>query len=404
VEISSTVIRDSHGEISTISFIKDITDKKRMEEQLFQAEKLRALGEMASGVAHDFNNALAAILGNTQLLLFSARDDDISEKLQTIEKVARDSAQTVRRLQDFTRKKVHKEYQGLDVHEIIRDAMEITRPKWRDDAQGKGISIDVGYQPGEVPLVDGNASELREVLTNMIFNAVEAMPQGGRLDLQTFQRNGKIGIRIGDSGVGMTEETRKKIFDPFFTTKPFSNTGLGLSVSYGIIQQHGGTIEVNSRAGVGTVFTIFLPVGAREKAETPGAAGIPRGKTARILVVDDEETVRDILSKMLERVHHQVTVAENGEEGLRFFQEKEFDLVLTDLGMPGLSGWEVCRRIKEIKPRTPVGMITGWGMELSRASMEECGLNFLIPKPFEFRQILRIVNDAMENPGRHAVS
>ncbi|MDP3017360.1 MAG: PAS domain S-box protein, partial [Deltaproteobacteria bacterium] len=229
MEGSFNIIKDSKGNVNTIAFIKDITEHKKMEEQLLQVEKLRALGEMASGVAHDFNNALAAILGNTQLLLYSVQEEEVREALKTIEKVARDSAQTVKRLQEFTRKRARQELFKLDVNSIVKDAIEITKPKWRDDAQGKGIHIEVLSSLGEVPSVAGDASELREVITNLIFNAVEAMPQGGTIEFRTFRKEGDVHIRIADTGIGMDEETRKKIFEPFFTTKPFSNTGLGLS-------------------------------------------------------------------------------------------------------------------------------------------------------------------------------
>jgi len=179
VESSSTIVRDPKGRVNTVSYLKDITEKRRMEEQLLQSEKLRALGEMASGLAHDFNNALTAILGNAQLLLYTAKDEHSKETLRTIEKVAKDSAQTVRRLQDFTRKSAHKEFFRLDVNSIIQDAMEISKPKWKDDAQGRGFQIEMVSILEEIPLVAGRASELREVITNVIFNAIEAMPGGG---------------------------------------------------------------------------------------------------------------------------------------------------------------------------------------------------------------------------------
>jgi PAS domain S-box-containing protein len=183
VDMSSTVMKDSKGNIFTVSFIRDITDKKKMEEQLLQNEKLRALGEMASGVAHDFNNALAAILGNTQLLLYSVQEEEMRESLKTIEKVAKDSAQTVKRLQEFTRKRARQELFKLDINSIIRDVVEITKPKWKDEAQGKGFPIEMALHLGDVPNVAGNASEMREVITNITFNAIEAMPRGGRLRL-----------------------------------------------------------------------------------------------------------------------------------------------------------------------------------------------------------------------------
>ena len=397
VEINARVIKDSNGEANYVVFTKDITEKKKMEEQLLQAEKLRSLAEMASGVAHDFNNALASILGNTQLLLFTVQDGELKETLKTIEKVAKDSAQTVRRLQDFTRKRAHQELFKVDVNSIIRDSIEITKPKWKDETQRKGGHIEIVSSLEEVPPVSGNTSELREVMTNVIFNAIEAMPKGGKIEIRTFQKGKEVFIQISDSGMGIAEDVRKKIFEPFFTTKPFTNTGLGLSMSYGIIKRFGGEIEVESKVGHGTTFTIILPIGGEGKEEAILPSTIKKGKKARILVIDDEEFVRSVLSRTLAQVHHQVTIAENGEKGLQLFKEEKFDMVLTDLGMPGMSGWEVCRAIKKISPHTPVGMITGWGAEMSRSKMEEHGLDFFISKPFDFNQILNVVAENIES-------
>jgi PAS domain S-box-containing protein len=397
IEIHVRVIKNSEEDIHYIVFAKDITERKKMEEQLLQAEKLRALAEMASGVAHDFNNALASILGNAQLLLHTVEDEEVKESLKVIEKVAKDSAQTVRRLQDFTRKRVHQELFSVDINSIIKDSIEITKPKWKDEVQSRGVHIEIVSNLREIPPVSGSASELREVITNMIFNAIEAMPEGGKIEIQTFQKRKKAFIQISDTGIGITEEVRKKIFEPFFTTKPFSNTGLGLSMSYGIIKRFGGEIEVESKVGHGTTFTIILPIGEEGKEEDIPPSIPKRGRKARILVIDDEEFVRDVLSRTLAQVNHQVTLAEDGEKGVQLFKEGKFDMVLTDLGMPGMSGWEVCRMIKELSPHTPVGMITGWGAEMSRSKMEEYGLDFIISKPFDFNQILNVVADTMES-------
>ena len=199
----------------------------------------------------------------------------------------------------------------------------------------------------------------------------------------------------------MREEVRKKIFEPFFTTKPFSNTGLGLSMSYGVIKRMGGEIDVESKVGQGATFTISLPICLGAMEEAPGLPSSPplikEKKEARILVIDDEESVRSVLCRILTRVNHQVNVAKNGEEGIRLFNEKEYDIVLTDLGMPGMSGWEVCRAIKERNPRIPVGMITGWGMEIGEEKMKEAKLDFLISKPFDFNQILNTLAKTMES-------
>ena len=355
VEMSSTVITDSEGNVNTIAFLKDITEKRRMENQLFQAEKLRAIGEMASGVAHDFNNALAIILGNAQLLLLNAPDKEVRESLQIIEKVAKDSAQTVRRLQEFSKNRAPQDLSRLDINATVEDAVQITKPKWRDGVQNKGLYIEVVCHLEEVPPAAGNVSELREVLTNMIFNSVEAMPEGGRIEIRTFQKKKGISIQISDSGIGMSDEVKRKIFEPFFTTKPFTNTGLGLSMSYGIIKRYGGEIEVESQKGKGTTFTISLPAGTDGREEATAAPGVRQGKEGRILVIDDEDLVRGLLADILSQNRHQVMVAKNGEEGIRLFKENKFDMVLTDLGMPGMSGWEVCRGDQGDRPEHSSG-------------------------------------------------
>jgi CheY-like chemotaxis protein/anti-sigma regulatory factor (Ser/Thr protein kinase) len=249
----------------------------------------------------------------------------------------------------------------------------------------------------EIPPVTGDTSELREVITSLIFNAIEAMPEGGKIEIRTYWRKEKVCIQIADTGVGMTEEVKLKAFEPFFTTKPFTNTGLGLSMSYGIIKRFGGEIEVESEVGRGTTFTLMLPIGEEGKDELVVPSLTQRTKEARILVIDDEEAVRSVLSRILSQVNHQVTVAKGGGEGLQLFQEKEFDIVLTDLGMPDMSGWDVCKAIKKLRARIPVGMITGWGMELDQTKKEESGLDFVIPKPFDFRQILKVVDETMES-------
>jgi PAS domain S-box-containing protein len=398
-EISARTIKDSKGNVSTIAILKDITEKKKMEEELFRTEKLSAIAEMASGVAHDFNNALAAILGNAQLLLYTAPDEETKETLRTIAKVAQDSAHTVRRLQDFTKKRVSQKLSSVDVNSIIKDSIEITKPKWKDEAQNRGVPIEIVSTLEGIPPVSGNDSELRGVLTNMILNAIEAMPEGGKIEISTFKKRGSVAIQISDTGIGIAEEARKKIFEPFYTTKPFTNTGLGLSMSYGIVKRFGGEIEVVSELGYGTTFTIILPAGEAEKEETVSPQTIKQGRQARILVIDDEEVVRSVLSRTLANVNHQVTLAADGEKGIQLFQEGKYDIVLTDLGMPGMSGWEVCRMIKKISPDTPVGMITGWGAEMSQSKMDEYGLDFLISKPFDLNQILNVVAETMESKG-----
>lgn len=373
---------------------------KEAQEQIVQAEKLRALGEMASGVAHDFNNLLAVILGNIQLLshqLDSLSIQEIRERLKIVERASKDGAETVRRIQEFTGVRRDREYHVLSIHEIIRDVIAITQPRWKDQPQKRGIQIDIVTDLQEVPPILGNGSEIREVLTNIVFNAVDAMPQGGKLTLSTSSYPEWVEVRVSDTGIGMSEEVKRRIFDPFFTTKGPASSGLGMSVSYGIVRRHGGEILVESEPGKGTTFLVRFPVGyEKEEKKEPETVAESKGVRARILVIDDEPFVRDILSKMFGLKGHEVVVASDGEEGIERFKSEPFDLVFTDLGMPKLSGWEVGKTIKELRPQTPVIMITGWGTELDPGKLRANGIDRVVTKPFNFEELHQVVLQAME--------
>jgi GAF domain-containing protein/ActR/RegA family two-component response regulator/anti-sigma regulatory factor (Ser/Thr protein kinase) len=380
-----------------------LRELKQAQDQIIQAEKLRAMGEMASGVAHDFNNVLAVILGNIQLLLHQLNHlglEEVRERLKTIEQSSKDGAETVRRIQEFTGKRRDKEFSSLSMNELITDVVNITQPRWKDQTQKKGIQIALSQKLGKIPLMLGNPSELREVLTNIIFNAVDAMPHGGQITISTqCQTDDWVEVRIADTGIGMTEEVKKRVFDPFFTTKGVTNSGLGMSVSYGIVKRHGGEILIETESGKGTTFILHLPTGyGEEKVEEKVLKRKPveEVRSARILVIDDEESVRKILSQMLKAKGYEVVVASDGEEGIEKFKKEKFDLVLTDLGMPRISGWEVGKTLKRIEPKVPVAMITGWGVELNKEKMNESGIDLIVPKPFNFDQVIQLVSEAME--------
>lgn len=378
-----------------------LQELKQAQDQIIQAEKLRAMGEMASGVAHDFNNVLAVILGNIQLLLHQLDHlgpDEIRDRLRTIERSAKDGAETVRRIQEFTGMRKDKAFTLLSLNDLIKEVTAITQPRWKDQPQQKGIQIEFVHQLSEIPLIMGNPSELREVLTNIIFNAVDAMPSGGKITISTQPQTEEwVEMRITDTGIGMTEEVKKRIFDPFFTTKGVTNSGLGMSVSFGIVKRHGGEILIESEVGKGTSFIIHLPIGYEEEKKDKEPKPITQeAPSARILVIDDEDSVREILTKMLRAKGHQVMVASNGEEGIEQFKNGKFDLVFTDLGMPKISGWEVGKTLKGMDPKVPVAMITGWGMEVNREKMSENGIDLVVCKPFEFDQVIQLVSEALQ--------
>jgi signal transduction histidine kinase/putative methionine-R-sulfoxide reductase with GAF domain len=362
------------------------------QDSLLRAEKLRALGEMASGVAHDFNNLLAAICGRTQLLLGRVTDPTQQRWLTAIKRAADDGAHTVRRLQEFTRIRRDQPFVAVDLNEVIRGALEVTETRWRNDTQSRGIVIDVETALAPEPaMIFGDAAELREVLTNLILNAVDAMAEGGRLTLSSLVDDTEVEARIDDTGQGMTEEVRQKLFDPFFTTKGPKGTGLGLSITYGIVSRHGGRIVVESVLGQGTTFRLRFPKRAGEAAEVaaPEAELTPL-RALRCLVVDDEEEVASVLADLLEAKGHGAVVVTKSTEALGQVTAQRFDIVFSDLAMPDLSGWQLARAVKEAVPGLPVVLITGFGVELSP---EQCRVNHVdavVTKPVDFAQLMAV--------------
>jgi len=360
---------------------------------------LRALGEMAGGVAHHFNNLLAVIVGNTQILSQRIEKMELSEikrKLKIIEATAFDRAQSVKRIQEFSRVKADKTFTRVDLKKIVEDAVQITRSRWKDEAQKKGITITLTTSLDELPPVDGNASELREVITNIIINALDTMPEGGRITIKTKKDGDQACILITDTGPGMSEEVKRKIFDPYFTTKGPQSDGLGMSVSHGIITRHEGEIEIHSEEKKGTTVTVKLPIPQAE-AEKEKKAVIPEGiKKATILVIDDEDTVREALEDMLAAGGHRVISSSSAKEGIELFKKEKVDLVFTDLGMPEIPGWQLAKLIKEIEPRTPVVMITGWGIQVAKEEIKDSSIDFFIAKPFREDELLEIMAEAMK--------
>ncbi|MCA1621067.1 MAG: hypothetical protein LC795_17520 [Acidobacteria bacterium] len=278
-----------------------ITEQERIREQFAQMEKLSALGELASGVAHDFNNTLAGILGRAQLLLMQTQDPEVVRSLRIIVKSAQDGAHTVKRIQDFARQRRDKNFELIAIDQLLLEIIEMTRPRWKDSAEANNIQIRFESRISTNAFIMGDESELREVLVNMIFNAVDAMPEGGLIALAAEEAGGSVCVSVSDTGQGMNEDVRSRIFDPFFTTKGKAGLGLGLAVSYGIVTRHEGSIDVESEVGRGATFRITLPKveaeaalrEAKDAPESPRPIQLPsRSQRLRILVVDDEAPLR----------------------------------------------------------------------------------------------------------------
>jgi signal transduction histidine kinase/CheY-like chemotaxis protein len=354
--------------------------------QLVQSAKLNALGEMAGGVAHDFNNILAAILGRTQLLLQTVEDPDLRRQLGVVEQAALDGAQTVRRVQEFTRVRQDERFETVDLNRILYGVVELTRPAWEAGAKRRGVVVNVHLDLRASLTIAGAASELREVFTNMVLNAVDAMPAGGELWIASSDEGGRVRVQVRDTGVGMDHETRARIFDPFFTTKEVKGTGLGLSVAYGIVNRHHGQIEVHSSPGGGTVFTLVFPAGAIPTAQASAPDG-PAPSSLRVLVVDDEESVLSVLAEMLRGAGHHVTTALGGLAAIEVLRGPAFDVVFTDLGMPEVNGWDLASLVKARRPECAVVLVSGWGFQLEEEAAHSRGVDLVLAKPFSFSDV-----------------
>ena len=354
--------------------------------QLVQSAKLNALGEMAGGVAHDFNNILAAILGRTQLLLQSTNDPEVRRQLGVIEQAALDGAHTVRRVQEFTRVRQDERFETLDVNHVLLGVLELTRPAWEAGAKRRGVVIDVHLELHATQPTPGNASELREVFTNLVLNAVDAMPRGGDLWVASENGAGVVRVEVRDTGVGMTPDVAAKVFDPFFTTKEAKGTGLGLSVAYGIVSRHKGTITVESEPERGTEFTLMFPVGTVEAQEkvVDSNAPIP---SLEILVVDDEEPVLQVMADLLTAMGHQVDTALGGPLGVEALDKNRYDVVFSDLGMPEVNGWDLALATKSRHPDTAVVLFSGWGFQLEEETVVQRGVDIVLAKPFSWEDV-----------------
>ena len=383
-----------------LGIARDITEQKEERERAARADKLRALGQLASGVAHDFNNSLAAILGRSQLIRRQTHDEAVLRNLEIIQTAAEDAAATVRRIQTFARKSPAKEFELLDVAGLLTDAVEITRTRWQNEALLRGLAYEVLLEAGCGLYTKGSASELREVFVNLIVNAVDAMPKGGKLQISCESAGDRLRLQFGDNGTGMPEDVRQKIFDPFFSTKGAQGTGLGLSVSYSIIERHEGSIKVSSEVDGGTIFTIDLPAVEYQTENVNAPVASVEVSSLSILVIDDESSVRETLSEMLEAMGHHVMRADGGQNGIDALDANECDLVFTDLAMPEMDGWETSREIRKRWPDMNVILVTGYGTGTQPPPGEDGLVNGIIGKPFDFKQISQTIANVVANEPR----
>jgi len=373
---------------------------ERAQEQLVQTSSARAAGAMAGGIANEFNNVLAIVLGKTQLMLSRVPDGPLREDLADIEEAGWRAADIVRRLQGFAATSADDATGPVDLIAVVQDAMTLTRAVWKDEAEARGVQIDVVTDLDLHLSVDGQATALREGVMNLILNAIDAMPQGGRLGLTARRVDTGVELQVSDTGEGIREDIRRRMFDPFFTTRAPHRTGLGLSVVQGVVSRHRGSVHVRSEPGGGTTVTLWFPVASARAVEVPPPAAeqakaAALSDIASILVLEDEDRIRTMLVEALASAGHRVESATDGLTGLARFQGGAFDVVLTDLSLPECSGLDVASSVKRLRPDTPVILITGWGHLLDPEKLREAGVDLMLVKPFRLERVLAVLADAL---------
>jgi signal transduction histidine kinase/DNA-binding response OmpR family regulator len=373
-----------------------LQELRQTQQQIVQQERLRALGKMTGGIAHNFNNALMPILSYTELLLANpAHLDDralVSRYLAAMSASARDAATVVHRLQEFCGVPEQVEtFAAVDLNEVVRRAIDLTRPRWKDEAQARSVTIEIETDLTAVRRAIGDERGLREVLINLILNAVDATPESGRITLRTRPEREYVALEVSDTGVGMSEEVRQRCLEPFFTTKAEEGAGMGLSMIHGIVSRHRGTIDIQSQEGEGTTFIIRLPAALGEPTAAPGESAVEVARILRVLVVDDEPMVRDVVAECLAADGHTPVTAEDGRKALGVFQEDRFDLVIVDRAMPEMSGDELAARIRRVAPNEPIIMLTGFGDVMAAAGEHPEDVDAVVAKPVTMKALRQAV-------------
>jgi signal transduction histidine kinase/CheY-like chemotaxis protein len=385
VHLGRTKVELDRSVLMLRSWARDLA--RRLEDApagLGRAEELRALGETVGGLAHNLNNSLAAILAYAELLLREAHGDTQRRRLSVMRDVALEASQTVRRLQEFVSRQPQVAFGPVGLPAVIAEAVEMTAPRWRDEAQRRGTVITVAQDIESVPPVEGIAFELRDALVRLILNAVAAMPEGGRITVRAAgEESGWVVVEVRDTGVGMPPALRERL-----SQRPPS--GRGLAEVFETVERHGGTVGIDSEEGKGTVVRLRLHA-SRFQIIPPSPETVDRSaareEAVRVLIVDDDPRLIAVLSDVLRSEGHEVTTANSGEAALAVFDPDRHDVVITDLGMPRMTGWEVAERVKRRSPDTPVFILTGWGETVSAHESSQF-VDRVIAKPVSAESLL----------------
>jgi PAS domain S-box-containing protein len=398
--ISAGPLRDDDGQIQGAVWVgHDTTEERERRDREARGEKLRALGQMASGVAHDLNQYLGMVAGYGDLALRALQTEtpDIAGARQALEVVIRaamDGADTVKRLLLFGRPSQDGPAESLDVGELLREVATLTAPRWRAAAQQQGRPISMLVEVSGNTTANGWAPPLREALANLVFNAVDALPSGGTIRLAARCADEQVVVEVTDTGVGISQDALPHIFEPFFSTKGDRGTGLGLAIVFGVVERHQGTVSACSEVGRGTTVTLRLPAACPPRSAPVESPAPPSAAGLRILAVDDEPSITRMLGMMLTPQGHVVTTASSAEEALAALvgAEPPFDLILSDLGLgAGMNGWDLLARVRADGWDTPFVLSTGWGAQIDPEEARARGASGVLSKPYRLADVLAAV-------------
>lgn len=402
VWLTSSPVRDARGQIiGAAKIVREITAERERRQQIIQDEKLRALGQLASGVAHDLNQCLGLIAGHGELALGAlstarAADDGVRDSLDVMVKSAMDGGETVRRLLAFARSRGEEIPHRFEMSSLLDEVAKLTAPSWRDAAQEQGRPISIELHAIGDTTIEGHPASLREALTNLILNAVDAMPGGGTIMLTARRQDDRVEVEIADSGIGMSDHVLKRMFEPYFTTKGEKGTGLGLAMVFGIVERHGGRISASSSLGHGSVFRLSFPFASPIPHHQRAAACTTLQSGVRVLAVDDEAALVGMLATMLRRAGHTVTTATSGEAALAILSADSFDVLISDVGMgTGMNGWELAEQVRTDWPALPIVLATGWGGAIDRGEARAKGICEVLSKPYRMADLQRVLELAV---------
>ncbi len=383
---------------------KEIVDRKKAEDLWIQSERLKVIGELASGTAHNFNNTLQIILSGAQVALLNIESGNYAKATEALGRVIQSAgfgAETVRRLQSFTSIRDEQgtvTHEVFDVCDVVRPAVELTKAWWKTLPEKQGIGVNLQLLLGDKCPISGKKDEIFEVVVNLIKNAAEALPHGGLIEVKCRAEDDKVIFHVRDTGKGISTDMLGRLFIPFSTTKVTAGAGLGLATAQAIVKSHGGDISVQTAEGKGSIFTVTLPK-AGELPKEPATVSSPLEKgPLNILVIDDFEEVVDLLAEGLSLFNHTVYKALSGQEGLEIFMREAVDVVICDLGMPDMTGWDVSAKVMRLcndrgVPKTPFALLTGWGDQIKETEkMRSAGVDRIITKPVDILQTMDAIN------------